>query len=254
VGDVLVCETEWIASVAVVQVRGPLRINTVPTLRAEVHKCLAADPGAVVVDVAGVEGREDLALTVFPALARAAAAWPGVDVFVAGPDADLRERLSMLAVRRFVQVAADRDAALAAARAGRRSPMARYSLSAGPEAVTEARAAVRELCGERGLTGVVDAAEVVTSELVSNAVVHARAPYLFAIRVGGSYLHLSVRDGSAAVPVRIGEAGSRSNGGGFGLMLVEALTVAWGVSAGDDGKVVWATLSLRPASRPGRGS
>jgi anti-anti-sigma regulatory factor/anti-sigma regulatory factor (Ser/Thr protein kinase) len=244
VREALVCRTEWIASVAVVSLRGPLRIDTTPVLRAAVLKSLAAEPGAVIVDLAGLDELEDLAVTALAALARAAAAWPGIEVVVVAPDPAVRGRLSALAVSRFVPVAVDREAALELAGSGRRPAVARQTLPAGPAAVTAARAAVRDLCAERGLDKLIDTAEVIASELVSNAVVHARPPYLFTVHERGRYLHLSVRDATVAPPVRRG-FDPLSGTGGRGLLLVESLATAWGMTPRDDGKVVWATLSLR---------
>lgn len=240
----LACETEWIESVVMVHLRGPLRLDTAPELRAAVCKCLAAEPGAVVVDTAGVRDVDDIALSVFPTLARAAAAWPGVELLVVAPDPDMRERLSAMAVSRHVKVVPDRAEALALVRKGARPPVARYTLPAGPAAVTEARAVAREVCSRGGLGDLADTAELIAVELVTNAVVHARPPYTFAIQARGRYLHLSVRDGSPTVPVRIG-AEPPSGTGGRGLLLIEALSIAWGVVPGEDRKIVWATLPLR---------
>lgn len=242
--EALVCQTEWSVAAAVVHLSGPLRVDTAPALRAAVHKCLAAEPRAVIVDTTGVDRLDDLAVVALATLARAAAAWPGIELIVLAPDRAVRDRLAAMAVSRYLPVAADRDQALALAGAGPFPTVAKQALPAGPNAVTEAREIVRGQCMQRGLDALAEAAEVITSELVGNAILHACPPYLFAVRMRGRFLHLSVRDG-AATAVRSGAEPS-SGTGGRGLLLVDSLATAWGVTPTGDGKIVWATLALRP--------
>src|SRR5205814_209534 len=67
-----------------------------------------------------------------------------------------------------------------------------------------------------------DDAEVVATELVSNAVRHAGDDDLvLSVALGRRFLHLSVRDGSAAPPIRL--IPDPYNGGGRGLIPIDAL-------------------------------
>jgi anti-sigma regulatory factor (Ser/Thr protein kinase) len=85
-----------------------------------------------------------------------------------------------------------------------------------------------------------DAAMVVT-ELVANAVDHARTPSVVTLAHDGRSLSVSVRDGNgeqAPRPRPVDPTAPR----GRGLQMVEALAASWGVTAHPDGKTVWAVL------------
>jgi GAF domain-containing protein len=84
-------------------------------------------------------------------------------------------------------------------------------------------------------------AELVVSELVSNALLHGAPPIRLSVDVGTDRVRLAVFDGSTTPPGRnnTGEAAMT----GRGLMVVEALTVRRGVERQGSGKQVWAELS-----------
>jgi anti-sigma regulatory factor (Ser/Thr protein kinase) len=87
-----------------------------------------------------------------------------------------------------------------------------------------------------------DDAQLVATELATNAVLHARSPFLVVVRVDDAAVRLTVHDNSPAQP-RVRPNGDRArSGGGRGLHVVAALTRQWGVDATDDGKAVWAEL------------
>jgi hypothetical protein len=86
-----------------------------------------------------------------------------------------------------------------------------------------------------------DDARLLLSELVSNAVLHARSPLLVSIRWQASSVRLAVRDKSPDIPTVRSEL--RDAGwGGWGLQVVQELSRNWGVDATPDGKTVWAEL------------
>jgi CheY-like chemotaxis protein len=97
-----------------------------------------------------------------------------------------------------------------------------------------------------GCTNVTDEALLVTSELVTNAIVHAgSAPELF-LRFSGTALHIEVRDVSAASPTP--NDASPSDLGGRGLAMVDRMAAAWGVTpTPNGGKAVWVDLNCEPA-------
>ena len=89
----------------------------------------------------------------------------------------------------------------------------------------------------------VESASLVVSELVTNAVLHARTAIGVVIHLlddGG--VRLEVSDDSSALPHRRGY--SPGSGTGRGLVLIDALTAGWGVAphGGATGKTIWAEL------------
>ncbi|MFG1998099.1 ATP-binding protein [Spirillospora sp. NPDC048911] len=92
---------------------------------------------------------------------------------------------------------------------------------------------------------VVDDASVIISELLSNALRHARPLPSGQVRVTWSYqgemLEVAVSDGGAMTEPRRGP-GTLSSLGGRGLGIVEALSEGWGVRHEDGATTVWAQL------------
>lgn len=85
-----------------------------------------------------------------------------------------------------------------------------------------------------------DTAQLLTTELVANAVIHARSAVSVTARLAPDRLRVEVADtGAGALAMR--EAGPDDTGG-RGLLLIEALAAAWGTSADGDGKLVWFEL------------
>jgi anti-sigma regulatory factor (Ser/Thr protein kinase) len=88
-----------------------------------------------------------------------------------------------------------------------------------------------------------DRLTLATSELVTNAVVHARSEVEVRITVDDDVVWLEVADRSASLPERMPPSVTSTHG--RGLVLVDALAGRWGVapaSAGR-GKSVWVEVS-----------
>jgi anti-sigma regulatory factor (Ser/Thr protein kinase) len=125
-------------------------------------------------------------------------------------------------------------------------------LGAFPPAVACARGHVGSVTREWGLTGLTETAQLLASELVTNAI---RASERLRIRSGLAIVpvvriwlvsdHVSlvikVWDGHDDMPVRRDIA--PDDEGGRGLMLVESLAKEWGAYRNADGKVVWAMIA-----------
>jgi anti-sigma regulatory factor (Ser/Thr protein kinase) len=96
-----------------------------------------------------------------------------------------------------------------------------------------------------------DDAAVILSELISNALRHARPLPSGDIRVAwsreGDLVQLAVSDGGATTEPRRARA-TLSSLGGRGLGIVETLSDGWGVLHEDSGTTVWATLHSPHAS------
>ena len=104
-----------------------------------------------------------------------------------------------------------------------------------------ARQFVTDALRDWGHSGtLLDDAQLVLSELATNAIVHACSSFSVVARSENASVRLSVRDHSPLQPTL------RANGPmalcGRGLHLVAALARDWGVEATSDGKTVWAEL------------
>ncbi len=108
-------------------------------------------------------------------------------------------------------------------------------------AVPEARRALRELLGHWGKTGRSDVAELLTSELVTNALIHTEHDAVLTATVTPHGLRVEVRDFVARRPrLRMPDADCGTSG--RGLFLVQSLADAWGVRSHGVGKSVWFEL------------
>jgi Histidine kinase-like ATPase domain len=116
---------------------------------------------------------------------------------------------------------------------------------AGPDAPLAARRFVACLLACRPFAGRVsgDDVQLVVSELATNAVIHAGTPFSVSVSSDGSVMRIAVSDWSAIRPVM--RDGSLATLSGRGLRPVAAVSSAWGVDPGPDGKTVWAELPLR---------
>jgi anti-sigma regulatory factor (Ser/Thr protein kinase) len=115
-----------------------------------------------------------------------------------------------------------------------------------------ARGLVRVVAHEWGLLELADTAELVMSELVTNAVqvssrlkIRAGSPIVPVVRLwlvsDRISIVIHVWDGSEEMPVR--QDGAPDQESGRGLMLVENLAKDWGAYRKAHGKVVWALIS-----------
>lgn len=108
-------------------------------------------------------------------------------------------------------------------------------------AVPEVRRALRELLAHWGRPGRSETAELLTSEIVTNALVHTDQEALFTATVGPRGLRVEVRDFEARRPrIRIPNPDEGTHG--RGLILVQSLADAWGVRMHGVGKAVWFEL------------
>jgi two-component sensor histidine kinase len=87
---------------------------------------------------------------------------------------------------------------------------------------------------------VVTTAELLTSELVTNAVTHGAPPIHLAVKVDPGVVTVSVTDGSSEPPVMRDLHATDSHG--RGLRIVEALASQWGHTGHKVGKTVWCSL------------
>lgn len=122
-----------------------------------------------------------------------------------------------------------------------RVPSSQMTLPARPASVGAARRFLVEMLEAWDLQGLEYDASVVLSELVTNAVLHARTEVGVRLTCEGSVLRLEVSDGSPKLPVtkRLNPTAAT----GKGLVLIEALSTEWGVRPEPDGKTIWASFA-----------
>ncbi len=125
-------------------------------------------------------------------------------------------------------------------------------LDVAPAATSVARARdfVERFCEHQELPYLVDDIRLVASELVTNAVVHARTRIRVGIEEVPLCVKLTVYDGSAdATWLNLADRVLATDESGRGLWLVDACSAAWGTDLGDDdGKSTWALFAVRPKS------
>ena len=110
-----------------------------------------------------------------------------------------------------------------------------------PASVGLARSLVREsLAGFDGDAR--DVALLLTSELVTNAILHARTPVQLGVLVDGDRALVCVADRLPESPALSPRAHSHDRPGGRGLALVEELADTWGTTTYRGGKTVWFVL------------
>ena len=113
--------------------------------------------------------------------------------------------------------------------------MSALDLPPSAESVRVARRFVRaEL---RDSTVDVEVALLLVSEVVTNAVLHARSPLCVMVDSTSPGARIEVRDGSP-VPPRL-HSFPTTSATGRGLRLLDRLAVAWGVEPNDSGKTIW---------------
>jgi anti-sigma regulatory factor (Ser/Thr protein kinase) len=116
-------------------------------------------------------------------------------------------------------------------------------LNGSPDQVSRARHLVHGFVVDTRLPADPDVAVLLTSEIVTNALRHGRAPFRLTVEAVDGTLRVEVRDagGSSSPMVR---RATPEDIGGRGLALVDTLADNWGWRPdGSRGTVVWFELS-----------
>jgi len=119
------------------------------------------------------------------------------------------------------------------------------SLQLSPDhaAASKARRFVSDTMREWGCADAIPDAELLVSELVTNAVLHARSATRVTIDHAGTTVRISVCDDSPARP-RLRDYGPEAVTG-RGLVIVDRIARRWGVDPNADGKCVWFEIEDR---------
>jgi anti-sigma regulatory factor (Ser/Thr protein kinase) len=119
----------------------------------------------------------------------------------------------------------------------RRDPTWRIALAPDARVPRAARRYIASSLREAGWTrercGVV---ELLTSEVVTNAIIHAEGPAVLTLAISSDHIRVAVEDCS---PAECPSARPPGEEGGFGMQLLHALATGWGFATSDTTKVVW---------------
>ncbi|WP_030953139.1 ATP-binding SpoIIE family protein phosphatase, partial [Streptomyces sp. NRRL S-481] len=138
------------------------------------------------------------------------------------------------------------DIALLVARVHAMDPgrIAAWELPADPAVVAEVRASAMRRLADWGLDETAFAAELILSELMTNAIRHGAGPVRVRLLYGRTLI-CEVSDTSNTAP-HLRRAASTDEGG-RGLFLVAQLSQSWGTRYLPEGKVIWAECGLDAA-------
>ncbi|GGY32178.1 SpoIIE family protein phosphatase [Streptomyces djakartensis] len=138
------------------------------------------------------------------------------------------------------------DIALLVARVHALDPgrIASWELPADPALVAEVRASAMRRLADWGLDETAFAAELILSELITNAIRHGSGPVRVRLLYGRTLI-CEVSDASNTAPHLRRAAGTDE--GGRGLFLVAQLSQSWGTRYLPEGKVIWAECGLDAA-------
>lgn len=114
-----------------------------------------------------------------------------------------------------------------------------------PDAVLHARRFTGRTLRSWGLAEETDEALLVVSELVTNALLHTQGAARLDLMLSGDRLRLAVSDSSPRAPAKPVIVDWESTGG-RGILLVEAVSAAWGSVPVSGGKQVWAEIPVPP--------
>lgn len=239
-----------------IAVRGDWHPRLGATVAREIGRCLAGSPTSIVIDVAGVvDPAADSVPVWLSATQAAAAADPPARLVLCLPAASaLANRLGRVGAQRYLPVFGSPAAAREALTGSRPlTDVLRLRLPPSPDSPGVARNLVGDACQAWNLGALLHPGRAVLSELVANAVEHARTAMEVSLSRRGSALHLAVRDQSPTLPriieLRPVEPGQPLDERGRGLRVVHADSVAWGAIPSVGGKMVWATVRDRAGLR-----
>jgi anti-sigma regulatory factor (Ser/Thr protein kinase) len=117
---------------------------------------------------------------------------------------------------------------------------ARTRFAPKPSAPRLVRALLRNILQDWNASDLADRAELPVTELVTNAVLHARTEVEVVVKLDPYALRIEVHDHSTSPPLR--QPHDLDAGTGHGLKLVAACANRWGVAPTTTGKAVWFEL------------
>ena len=218
----------------VIRLTGVLDTETAEAVRFALVDLLAQQPEAIVVDVSELRIPDLEATSVLRDVARETADWPAAHVVLCAPSSEPWHTAGLPVWRSSADAFAD---------LGEPEPPQQLHLELEPVvgAARRSRERVTEACGRWDLPSLAGPACIVVTEMVNNAVAHARTPMIVLLAVRRDAMAVAVRDRSVAAPRFAGQVPATSLGG-RGLLLIDSVADRWGSLPLQNGKVVWAVL------------
>jgi hypothetical protein len=240
----LICQVQSRLPVAVVAMFGTLDTTSAARMMVALRDVVADAPIALIVDAAHLVVASEKALHAFGDLVRQSRLWPGTGVTLAGAAPETARMIRSVTddVELFDSLAPATAAAITLPVPPRRSIV----LQPDANAPAESRRFVQTVCAEWGIRRLANLTELISSELVTNAVMHARTPMNVTLRLLDDRLSVDVRDSDPRPMFRPSPdaPGAPGDEHGRGLLLLDAMATAWGSSPTGNGKVVWANIKL----------
>lgn len=237
--------------VAFVVARGVLDLVSYRRLRDCLLTCAMELPRAIVVDVTSLSVPTEATLAVFSSVWMRVSEWPGVPIMLVASQEVVLGRIQGSAIAGYLPVYGHVDEALEAIDEppARRRSVVELPCSAASAAA--ARQFVSFTCAQWGCADQFIDAELIASELVENAVRHARSESRLRLELRRGMLTVAVYDDDRA-PARMIEP-TASGTPHLGLQLVGQLASTWNCApTAAGGKVVWAVLRRTEPAPTGR--
>lgn len=105
----------------------------------------------------------------------------------------------------------------------------------------EARRRISDALQLWGCDSLIPDAQLVVTELVTNAIVHTGSVSTVTIALTDAILYIEVADSDPSPPKP--QPFDLTREGGRGLLIVATLASAWGIEPNESGKKVWAELA-----------
>lgn len=247
-GGGLTIELERTHPVVRMRASGVLDARTASDLSVAMLEAMAEQPIGVLIEVDQLSF-DEAGLRVFATVGEQNRTWPDCGLVLVGPNDRLHQALERTGIIADVAMCPDLPTAQAHVAEFPTHPWLRVDIDADRNAPSLARSAVAQFCSRHGVGGGMggEAAQLVASELVTNAVVHAGTPIELTLRLVSPLLHIAVRD-SGDGQARIAGLVDETAESGRGLLLVDALSSSWGNLVPQIGKVVWAAVRVRSIS------
>jgi hypothetical protein len=227
---------------SMLRLSGVLDSTSYGAIRDAVVKAAIDQPPAVVVEVTDLRVPQASAWAVFTSARWLTSRWPDVPMALVCTHPSGRSAMRRIGIHRYVPVYGSVASAVATVSEveSRRRRRVRQGWRHDPSTLPAAQQFVAHWLTTWGVTTMIPTASVVATVLVDNALTHTDGDLDLRLEHDGRNVTVAVTD-TSPMPAAIAED-AEARGEMTELMIVDALSVAWGNTPSADGKVVWAVL------------